>query len=183
MSNGRSPALRVRACTEVCRGILVSLLTFVLSTCQEPMREAQVSETPIGRSAPLSQTQPAAAQPAAPKPITEFPNLPFEDAVLMAANELFDKAVSASVGESIASPRALTIDPLIDGVTAGQSVATRSIRTTIVDLAREKYPEFEVRPFTTATLAKSPLVLIGTLTAINKDGQPTGRSGTPIAYG
>ena len=95
MSNGRSPALR--ACTEVCRGILVSLLTFVLSTCQEPMREVQVSETPIGRSAPLSQTQPAAAQPAAPKPIAEFPNLPFEDAVLMAANELFDKAVSASI--------------------------------------------------------------------------------------
>ena len=172
MSNRRSPTLR--ACTEACRGILVWLLTFVLSACQEPTREAQVSETPIGRSAALLQTQPAAAQPAAPKPITEFPILPFQDAVLMAANELFGKAVSASVGESIASSRALTIDPLIDGMTAVQSVATRSMRTRIVDLAREKYPEFEVQPFTTATLAKSPLVLIGTLTAIDKDGQPTG---------
>ena len=71
-------------------------------------------------------------------------------------------------------PRVLTIDPLIDGVTAVQSVATHSIRAKIIDLLRDKYRQFEVRPFTSAIIAQSPLVLIGTLTTIDKDGQPSG---------
>lgn len=116
---------------------------------------------------------PAQQAPPQPKPITEFPILPFDEAVLAAANELFSDAVggAASVGQV---RRALTIDPLIDGVTAAQSVATRSIRAKIVELAQSRYRQFEVRPFTTATIAQSPLVLIGTLTGIDQNGEPAG---------
>ena len=35
---------------------------------------------------------------------------------------------------------------------------------------QKKYPNFELQPFTTATLAKGPLLFIGTFTAVNMDG-------------
>ena len=166
MTGTRSAAARVRTSTD--RGALVLLLIMALGACQDRAPLVPVSETPASASVPQTQV---AAQPAPPKPITEFPILSFEDAVLMAAN-LFGKAASAA-GEGATFPRTLTIDPLIDGVTAVQSVATRSMRAKIISFLRDKYPEFDVRPFTTATIAKSPLVLIGTLTAIDKDGQPS----------
>jgi tetratricopeptide (TPR) repeat protein len=168
MNTMRSPALPIG---EMCRGILVVLLTLVLGACQEAPGQAQLSQTPVAGSAFAS--QPAAAQAAAPKPITEFPILPFEDAVLAAANELLGKAASAPTGSGVTSPRVLTIDPLVDGLTAVQSVATRSMRARIIDLIRDKYPQFKVQDFTTETLNTSPLVLIGTLTALDKNGQPT----------
>lgn len=170
MNTKRFPALS--AGHVAFRGILVALLTFVLLTYHQAAGQAQPSETPTAASA--SASQPAAAQNAAPKPITEFPILPFEDAVLAAAKELLDKAVLAANGSTLASPRGLAVDPLIDGLTAVQSVATRSMGAKIMDLVRDKYPQFELRDFTTETLHGSPLVLIGTLTAIDKDGQATG---------
>lgn len=36
------------------------------------------------------------------------------------------------------------------------------------------YPQYDVQPFAAATLAHSPLVLIGTFTALNAQRQPTG---------
>ncbi|MBS0529040.1 MAG: OmpA family protein [Proteobacteria bacterium] len=68
----------------------------------------------------------------------------------------------------------LVIDPLIDGVTGAQSVATQVMERRIVDLVRAKYHKFEVGKFTTATIAKSPIVLIGTFTLINNAGQAGG---------
>lgn len=168
MNTMRGPALPAG---KTCGGVLVVMLMLVLAACQQPAGQAQLSETPVAGSA--SGSQPAIAQAAAPKPITEFPILPFEDAVLAAANELLDKAASAATGSSVASPRALTVDPLIDGLSALQSVATRSMRARIIDLVRNKYPQFKIQDFTTETLNMSPLVLIGTLTALDKNGQPT----------
>lgn len=170
MNTMRFPILRFGR--ETCRAILIALLTLVPGAYQQAAGQAQPPETPAAGSAVPS--QPAAAQEAAPKPITEFPILPFEDAILAAANELLGKAASAPGGSGVTSPRLLTIDPLIDGLSAAQSVATRSMRDRIIDLVRDKYPQFEVRDFTTETLHASPLVLIGTLTAIDKEGQPTG---------
>jgi outer membrane protein OmpA-like peptidoglycan-associated protein len=92
---------------------------------------------------------------------------------MAAASELIDKAASAPIGAGGASPRVLTIDPLIDSQSGVQSVATRSMGTKIAALVHDRYPQFEVRDFTTETLRASPLVLIGTLTALDKDGQPT----------
>ena len=167
MTATRSATARLR--TKTGGGILGPLLILALGACQEKPPVVAVSEAPAPTSAPQ---EAVAGQPPAPKPITEFAILPFDDAVLTAADELFAKAASAT-GENVALPRPLAIDPLVDGVTAVQSVATRSMRAKIVRLIDDKYKQFDIRPFTTTTIAQSPLVLIGTLTAIDKDGQPS----------
>jgi outer membrane protein OmpA-like peptidoglycan-associated protein len=113
----------------------------------------------------------AAPQAAAPKPITEFPILPFDEAVAAAANELFNAAVSSAGTVGPTGPRPLAIDPLIDAATGAQLLATRSMGARIADLARENYPQLQVRPFTSETIAQSPLVLIGTLTGIDEKGE------------
>jgi outer membrane protein OmpA-like peptidoglycan-associated protein len=68
----------------------------------------------------------------------------------------------------------LVIDPLIDGVTGAQSVATQSMGRRITALVKSSYPRFEVARFTTTVIEKSPVVLIGTFTAINSGGAATG---------
>lgn len=106
-----------------------------------------------------------------PQPaVLNQPAVPFDDAVLRAANTLFSQAeAQAAAG----TRRAVVIDPLIDGVTGFQATATRSMQTRIVELARERYPSFDVRPFTSASIAESPLVLIGSLAGIDKNGRTT----------
>jgi outer membrane protein OmpA-like peptidoglycan-associated protein len=116
-----------------------------------------------------AQTPPPAtpASPPAPPPAVPTP-VPFDEAVLKAANDLLSKA-SLDTDKAI-----LTIDPLIDGATGAQSVATRSMGRRIVDLVNSSYPKFQVEKFSTATIAKAPVVLIGTFTLINNAGQAGG---------
>jgi len=64
----------------------------------------------------------------------------------------------------------LVIDPLIDGVTGAQSNATRYEEKRIVELVRSNYPRFQVAPFSSTSVARSPVVLIGTFTAVNNAG-------------
>lgn len=119
---------------------------------------------------PPTSTQPAAPAQAAAAPPPPTP-IAFEEAVLKAANDLFSKAgLPGGASDKVE----LVIDPLIDGVTGAQSLATRSMEQRIVDLVRKNYPRFEVKPFSTAAVAKAPIVLIGTFTAINNAGQPQG---------
>jgi outer membrane protein OmpA-like peptidoglycan-associated protein len=102
-----------------------------------------------------AQTAPAPAPP--PTPVA------FQEALLNAANTLFAKANLQGAPERIP----LVIDPLIDGSTGAQSNATQSMERRIADLIRTNYPRFEVTPFTIEAIAKLPVVLIGTFTAIN----------------
>jgi len=111
---------------------------------------------------PASPPAPPAAAAPSPTPV------PFDEALLKAANDLLSKA-NLDTDKAI-----LTIDPLIDGATGAQSVATRSMGRRIVDLVRSNYPKFQVEKFSTATIAKSPIVLIGTFTLINNAGQAGG---------
>ena len=122
----------------------------------------------IGCQAPPQRdiAQAAVPPPAAPSPIA------FDDAVLKAAHELLGRAQLPPAG---GQRQALLIDPLVDGVTGSQSVATRSMEQKIVDLVRRDYPQLEVQSFSTSNLAGQPLVLVGTFTPINNSaGQPTG---------
>ena len=89
--------------------------------------------------------------------------MPFEAALLKAANTLFEKANLQGAPERVR----LVIDPLIDGATAAQSTATNWMERRITALVRSNYPRFEITPFTTEAIAKKPVVLIGTFTAIN----------------
>jgi len=97
-----------------------------------------------------------------PAPSPTVP-VPFEGAVLQAANDLFTKADLE--GQPARAP--LVIDPVIDGVTGLRTNATVSEEKRIVKLVEENFQRFEIAPFTARSIAKSPLLLIGTLTALN----------------
>ena len=106
----------------------------------------------------------AAAAPPPPTPVA------FEAALLKAANDLFTKANLEGAPEKIT----LVIDPLIDGVTGSQSNATHLEEKRVVDLIKSSYPRFQLARFSSEQVAKSPLVLIGTFTAVNNAGVAAG---------
>jgi outer membrane protein OmpA-like peptidoglycan-associated protein len=103
----------------------------------------------------LAQTAPVPSPP--PTPVA------FQEALLNAANTLFSKANPQGTPDRIP----LVIDPLIDGSTGAQSTATQLMERRIADLVRTHYPRFEVTRFTGEAIARLPVVLIGTFTAIN----------------
>jgi outer membrane protein OmpA-like peptidoglycan-associated protein len=103
------------------------------------------------------------AAPAAPPPPTP---VAFDAALLKAANDLLSKANLEGAPDKVT----LVIDPLIDGVTGAQSNATHLEEKRVVELVKSNYPRFQVARFSSETVAKSPIVLIGTFTAINNAG-------------
>jgi outer membrane protein OmpA-like peptidoglycan-associated protein len=107
--------------------------------------------------------------PAAPPAPVPTP-VAFDAALMQAANDLFAKASLQYASQKVP----LVIDPLIDGVTGAQSTATQQMEKRIVDLVRYSYPRFEIARFSSEALAKSPVVLIGTFTAINNAGAAAG---------
>ena len=121
-----------------------------------------------GCAAPSADTQPT------PPPAPPVQPIPFDEAVLKAANDLFGRAQLSAAGADGSAKNILVIDPLIDGVSGAQSVATRSMEARLVELVKSKYPRFEVEPFSTSTVAKSPIVLVGTFTGVNKEGKTEG---------
>lgn len=107
----------------------------------------------------------AAATPPTPPPVQP---VPFPVAVLNAANAVFSAA-------PVNGPRqVVVIDPLVNGVTGEQSTATQQIQDSIVALARDKYPQFDIQPFSAATVSKAPYVMVGTFTPVNAQGQTAG---------
>lgn len=110
-----------------------------------------------------------AQQPAAPAPPAAAPTpVPYPEALLRAANDLFTKAKLA--GDKVE----LVIDPLIDGISGAQSTQTRSMQQTLIELVQKSHPRFVVQPFTSEALSREPVVLIGTFTAVNNDGNHAG---------
>jgi outer membrane protein OmpA-like peptidoglycan-associated protein len=103
------------------------------------------------------------AAPAAPPPPTP---VAFDAALLKAANDLLSKANLEGAPDKVT----LVIDPLIDGVTGAQSSATRLEEKRVIELIKSNYPRFQVARFSSEAVAKSPIVLIGTFTAINNAG-------------
>jgi outer membrane protein OmpA-like peptidoglycan-associated protein len=102
--------------------------------------------------------------------------VPYETAVLSAANNLFGKAdlSGPAAVRAGASKFQLVVDPLVDGNSGYQSTATRAMEKHIVDLLKTNYPAFEVQPFTSNVLARGPLLFIGTFTAVDKDRKNVG---------
>ena len=102
--------------------------------------------------------------------------MPFNDALQFAANNLFGKAeLPPMAGPSGAAPKyALVIDPLVDGNSGMQSVATQRMETRVAELVKSAYPQYQLEPFTSATLARGPLLFIGTFTPVDKDGKNAG---------
>lgn len=102
------------------------------------------------------------------------PVLPFEEAMLKAANDLFTKAQWSSDDPASAGKHTLLIDPLVDGMTGYQSTATLSMQSRIEQLVRDQYPQFDVQPFLASNVDQSPIVLVGTFTPINREGKTEG---------
>jgi outer membrane protein OmpA-like peptidoglycan-associated protein len=123
--------------------------SFLVATAQ-----AQTSPPAAGSPPPA-----AAAPPPPPTPVA------FEAALLKAANDLFSKA-NLSGTDKIT----LVIDPLIDGVTGWQTNATRLEEKKVAELVKANYPRFQLVRFSADAVAKAPVVLIGTFTAVNNAG-------------
>jgi OmpA family protein len=104
--------------------------------------------------------------PPAPAPIVV---MPFDDALISAATALLSQ-----VAGSDSASRIIVVDPLIDGMSGFQSNATRTMESMITELIRYKYKQLSVQKFTAAAVSKSPTVLVGTFTSVNKQGQTTG---------
>lgn len=106
----------------------------------------------------------AARAQSAPPPVP----VPFPQALQKAADDLFGKAALADQQVD------LVIDPLIDAASGSQSTATRSMQQTLIEIVRKSYPRFTVRSFDSASLARKPVVLVGTFTAVNNSGATDG---------
>jgi outer membrane protein OmpA-like peptidoglycan-associated protein len=99
--------------------------------------------------------------------------MPFDEAVQFAANNLFSSPnVAKFAGARASYP--LVIDPLVDGNSGMQSVATQTMESRVTTLLKARYPQYELQPFSSATLVRAPLVFIGTFTAVDKDGRNVG---------
>jgi hypothetical protein len=109
-------------------------------------------------------TAPSATPPAPPVP------MPFSQAVQTAADSVLS-SVQLAPGDT--ARHAMVIDPLVNGVTGEQSAATQQIQAHVTELVQTRYTAFQLQPFTSATVSKLPLVLIGTFT-------PTGTAATPV---
>lgn len=129
------------------------------------------SATKAPSTAPAQNAAPPAPQAAAPPPLP--PILPFDQAVLNAANGVFSTADKLPIE---APPgRTVVIDPLVDGVIGYESKATQDIQQRITGLVKSDYPRFAVAKFSPTALQESPLVLVGTFTPVNAtNNQPTG---------
>jgi outer membrane protein OmpA-like peptidoglycan-associated protein len=128
--------------------------------------------------APTTPATPPTAAPAPsspPAPAPQVQAIPFQDAVVKAANDLFSKAQLSLQGAGGSTKQMLVIDPLIDGLSGAQSNATESVESRIIELVNAKYMQFDVQPFLTSNVNKSPLVLIGSFTGVNKEGKTVGR--------
>lgn len=148
-------------------------LVVLLASCSTtgPAEKQEVAAPQTVSMAP-PQAQPA--QPAPPPPPAPPPTLPHDQAVLAAANTLFSKANLASVDKQSGSKYLVVVDPLIDGVSRMETKATRAMESRIAELAKTSYPQFEIKPFTAASMALSPLLVVGTFTPINQQGKTEG---------
>ena len=118
---------------------------------------------------PASPVAASTATPPAPPPVQ-----PYDKAVLSAATALFKNAKLPPPGAPAQPRYTVVIDPLIDGMTGAQSVATQSMGARLTKMMRDDYPQFDVQTFSAANVAKSPLVLIGTFTGVNAERKTAG---------
>ena len=157
-------------------GLLALALAALLTACAAPGGAPSANPSGSATAAPGTAATPAAApapppQPPAPPPPP--PILPFDDAVLSAATALLERAQLA--GDAPGGRYDVVIDPLIDGVTGQQSVATKAMGARIVKLIQDAHPRYAVQPFNTDAVKKGPLLLVGTFTGVNAERKTEGQ--------
>ncbi len=161
--------MRTRFCSSRGRDVLwvtVLMAVLVAGGCRSPDPAPAAPGSEQGAAPP----PPAAAvPPPAPPPIQAY-----DKAVLSAATALFSNAKLPPESASPGGRYRVVIDPLIDGMTGAQTMATKSMGERLARMMRTQYPQYEVQPFSAATVAQGPLVLIGTFTGVNAQRQTSG---------
>jgi len=156
-------------------GASLALAIAGLAGCQTAQ---QAPQTPAPQPAPAVQAPPPAPPPVAAAPATPAPPPPvvaFDEAIERAASALF-AAAEKNPDVVSAPPRPVIIDPLVDGNSAQQTVASESMGEKIAGVISTRFPKFTVAPFRQASLQRNPLLLIGTLTAVNAANDPKARN-------
>ena len=138
----------------------------VLSLCLALVACAPQEVVPSNSQATPAAVTVAQAAPAAPPPAVA---LPYGEAIKLAARDLFTKAKLPD-GQSFD----VVIDPLVDGTTGMQSVATAALEQQVAELVSNNFPRYQIKPLNAANLAAAPLVFIGTFTPINLQGKASG---------
>lgn len=164
------------------RSALVVAVAASLTACQSLRESLGIAEAePAAAQPPATQTATAqspatpTAQPAVPPAAAGPQAVDFDLAIERAAVTLFTSAEQLP-GIAPSPPRPVMIDPLIDGNSAQQTVASDAMGRKIAGVITTKFSKFSVAPFRHATLDRDPLVLIGTLTAINAANDPKMRN-------
>ncbi|HEY4080464.1 MAG TPA: OmpA family protein [Burkholderiaceae bacterium] len=152
--------------------LLLTLLGLASCAVPPPTDPNQPQPAPAPAAEPAAPA-PAPLPPPPPPPPPLPPLLPHAEAVVNAANLLFEKA-NLGDQDNKSARRMVLIDPLIDGVTRQQTKATAAMESRIVALAKSSYPKFDVKPFNAVNLAQSPLLVVGTFTPINQQGKSEG---------
>jgi outer membrane protein OmpA-like peptidoglycan-associated protein len=113
---------------------------------------------------------------AAPKPAVA---LPLQQGVAELATAM---VTHATLPPSASGRYPITIDPWIDDTTGDQVATTHLMQSEIETLAPQHFPQLELLPFTTKSLERRPLVLLGAITPVTGPGstQPAGEH--PGAY-
>lgn len=119
---------------------------------------------------------------ATPKPDPAAPTaaLPLKEAVAKLATAMVTNAQLPPPNAAGKYP--IVIDPWIDRTTGEPIATTRLMREEILALAPQHFPMLELLPFTEASLARRPLVLLGAIAAVDKPGSTTPATGKPGAY-
>ncbi|MES2935226.1 MAG: OmpA family protein [Pseudomonadota bacterium] len=146
--------------------------TFLLATCLIlclTLSACANSEKSAKDSANATTTVAAPANAIAAAPAAPPVALPHDEAVLAATKLVFTNANLPAEQKF-----SLVIDPLLDGVTGVQSLATAAMEKRLVALIKADYPQVEVKPFNAANVAAQPLILVGTFTPINLQGKAEG---------
>lgn len=159
-----TPAERGRTWVQTA-GLLVLAVWVAGCVATSPTHSVAASEpTPAAAPAPL----PVATPTPPPAPAGPPPILPLDQALAGAAAAVFNNA--GLTGERLP----LVIDPLIDGSSWVQSVATRQMEEAVLKTVKERFPRFEPLPFSATSMARGPYVFIGTFTPLDKEGKNLG---------
>ena len=147
---------------------LTLAVAMLLAACANPATDPQ-PQAQKPEAAPITAPTVVAAAPAPAAQAPAIVALPHLEAVQAAARDLFGKA-QLPANQTFN----LVIDPLVDGSTGLQSLATSSVEKQVLDLLKSDFPRFQVKPLNSANIAAAPLVFIGTFTPINLQGKGTG---------
>jgi len=96
----------------------------------------------------------------------------FESAVPDAVYKVFANAPGPATS---AARRTLVLDPVVDGLSGAESVATRAMQSKLVELLGTRFSHFDIEELTASSAADVRYVVIGTFTGVNKERKTVGK--------